>query len=474
MVSGAFCFANRMQPARSAGTPVPGGGTVRWHDSKETQLVVRRFQQALSHHKRDLTNLQNLRSEYSVLGEQLLVLPQSISHHIMVPVGTQAMFPGKLVKTNEITVLLGDNYFVKCSAHYARGIVDRRLEVIDRKIAAADKQVLEYQLRIEHALEMSSSDGVCEIMEPYDVDDGIAGPEGTSRDAQAAAASDLDVEEERSNIEETEARLRFMFGNEDEWVDDEDGSSGDGGDCEADHSRGGDDDDDDGDDDGGGDGDDGDDGNDDDDDDNDDVQIDSGVDTRYLADFTESVQSRRALPNQAPASSKTSPIVTTPAQLYDMLFTSSSSSSSSSSQAPTAPSRPVTQPLTPNQQAASRPPPTAPRSPPVTNNAFSGRIVEKTEHVALPSLHPPLLPLTSPAGLYARPSSRLSRSPRRLGSQTRLKIQAVHAKTIKRGPSNAPNAVANAAAASQTLHFTSHVPPCEGSTFSVEQCNHRA
>jgi len=130
------------------GTPVPGGGTVRWHDSKETQLVVKRFQQAVDHHQRELTNLMNLRSEYAVLGEQLLLLPQSIAHHIMVPVGTQALFPGKLVKTNEVTVLLGDNYFVKCSSHHARTIVIRRLEVIERKISAAEKQVHEFQLRV--------------------------------------------------------------------------------------------------------------------------------------------------------------------------------------------------------------------------------------------------------------------------------------------------------------------------------------
>ena len=95
-----------------------------------------------------LTNLMNLRSEYAVLGEQLLLLPQSIAHHIMVPVGTQALFPGKLVKTNEVTVLLGDNYFVKCSSHHARTIVIRRLEVIERKISAAEKQVHEFQLRV--------------------------------------------------------------------------------------------------------------------------------------------------------------------------------------------------------------------------------------------------------------------------------------------------------------------------------------
>lgn len=34
--------------------------------------------------------------------------------------------PGKLVHTNEITVLLGDNWFAKCSAKQAQKLVEHR------------------------------------------------------------------------------------------------------------------------------------------------------------------------------------------------------------------------------------------------------------------------------------------------------------------------------------------------------------
>lgn len=36
--------------------------------------------------------------------------------------------PGKLVHTNEVTVLLGDNWFAKCSAKQAVGLVEHRKE----------------------------------------------------------------------------------------------------------------------------------------------------------------------------------------------------------------------------------------------------------------------------------------------------------------------------------------------------------
>jgi prefoldin subunit 5 len=402
-----------MDLASLGATHVPGGGTVRWHNSKETELAARRFQQALSQRKRELTNLLNLRSEYSVLGDQLQVLPQAISHHIMVPVGTQALFPGKLVRTNEITVLLGDNFFVKCSAHHARGIVGRRLDVIERKIAASEKQVHELQLRVAHALEMSSNEGVCEIMEPYEEGGSNGGSKGHADSAAVSNSSDPDVEEDRSNIEETEARLRFMFGNEDEWVDDEDGCSDDSGEGKlgaaqsytakrlADVGGNADGDDfvdEDGDDDldvGGS---------------NDDVQVDSGVDAHYLADFTASVQSRRGVSNEGSAADQSKPMVTNPSQLYDMLF--------SPSTPPTA-AAPLSHPnqahdlkqrtaLQPSSMRTSQSTPHASSATTVANLAFTGRILEKSE----PDLHVSI-------------SSSASASPRFFHAPGRLLLPAI-------------------------------------------------
>lgn len=45
-----------------------------------------------------------------------------------VPFGSLAFMPGKLVHTNEITVLLGDNWFAKCSAKQAQKLVTHRME----------------------------------------------------------------------------------------------------------------------------------------------------------------------------------------------------------------------------------------------------------------------------------------------------------------------------------------------------------
>lgn len=47
---------------------------------------------------------------------------------IQVPVGTKAFFPGVLTHTNQVTVAVGDDYFVKCTTEHARGIITRRLQ----------------------------------------------------------------------------------------------------------------------------------------------------------------------------------------------------------------------------------------------------------------------------------------------------------------------------------------------------------
>lgn len=68
-----------------------------------------------------------MRQEYEQLKDTLTTLPHKTRHSIMVPVGKKAFFPGELVHTNELMVLLGDNYFAERSAVQAAEIVDRRV-----------------------------------------------------------------------------------------------------------------------------------------------------------------------------------------------------------------------------------------------------------------------------------------------------------------------------------------------------------
>lgn len=57
-----------------------------------------------------------------------------ILYEFQVNFGPKAFMPGQFVHTNEIMVLLGDNWFVERSAKQAREIVDRRLQGGDIEI----------------------------------------------------------------------------------------------------------------------------------------------------------------------------------------------------------------------------------------------------------------------------------------------------------------------------------------------------
>ncbi len=68
-------------------------------------------------------------------------------HDVMVPLGAMAFMPGELVHTNEIMVLLGDNYFAERSGTQATHIMQRRIDVIDDIIRRTDKKIKDLAAR---------------------------------------------------------------------------------------------------------------------------------------------------------------------------------------------------------------------------------------------------------------------------------------------------------------------------------------
>ena len=62
-----------------------------------------------------------------MLAKRLKTLADKISHDVMVPLGKLAYVPGRLKHTNEILVLLGENWFAECSAKQSGEIIKRRV-----------------------------------------------------------------------------------------------------------------------------------------------------------------------------------------------------------------------------------------------------------------------------------------------------------------------------------------------------------
>lgn len=81
-----------------------------------------------------------LKEDYLKLQTRLHTLPDAISEDVMVPVGKVAFFPGHLIHTNEIMVLLGDNWFVERSAKQAIEIIDRRIKLVEKQLSDLQKE----------------------------------------------------------------------------------------------------------------------------------------------------------------------------------------------------------------------------------------------------------------------------------------------------------------------------------------------
>ncbi|XP_038003940.1 unconventional prefoldin RPB5 interactor 1 [Motacilla alba alba] len=109
---------------------------------REHEKVVTGCQEKIQHWKK-------VESDYEALQERLQTLPDKLSYDVMVPFGPLAFMPGKLVHTNEITVLLGDNWFSKCSAKQAIELVEHRKKHVRKALDDLQKVMKNFESRAE-------------------------------------------------------------------------------------------------------------------------------------------------------------------------------------------------------------------------------------------------------------------------------------------------------------------------------------
>merc|ERR1712227_284157 len=129
---------------------------------------------AIEETKEKVSKFTKFKDDYVALQSRLESLPDCVSYDVMVPFGKLAFMPGKLVHTNEILCLLGDNWFADRSAKQACGIIDRRIQQIDKTIEDLNKQygLLEPRAELTQEIQEIAAEqhGVVEIKEEYDAD----------------------------------------------------------------------------------------------------------------------------------------------------------------------------------------------------------------------------------------------------------------------------------------------------------------
>jgi len=89
---------------------------------------------------RQISKWTQFQNDYQHLQTRLSTLPDRLTYECMVPFGKLAFIPGRIIHSNEILVLLGDNYFVERSCKQAMEIVNRRLKNIEENLDQHQKE----------------------------------------------------------------------------------------------------------------------------------------------------------------------------------------------------------------------------------------------------------------------------------------------------------------------------------------------
>ncbi|XP_057619050.1 unconventional prefoldin RPB5 interactor 1 [Chionomys nivalis] len=141
----------------SAAAPLRAPEVARLREEQEK--VVTNCQEKIQHWEK-------VDNDYNALQERLRTLPDKLSYDVMVPFGPLAFMPGRLVHTNEVTVLLGDNWFAKCSAKQAVGLVEHRKEHVRKTIDDLKKVLKNFESRVEFTEDLQKmSDAAGDIVD---------------------------------------------------------------------------------------------------------------------------------------------------------------------------------------------------------------------------------------------------------------------------------------------------------------------
>ncbi|XP_054164831.1 unconventional prefoldin RPB5 interactor-like [Oppia nitens] len=109
--------------------------------------------------------------DYEALDNRLTTITDRTTHEVMVPIAGSdlAFMPGFIKHTNEILVLLGDNYFVERSAKQAKEIVSRRLQSCHKMIDDLNKEKDNLKKWLEFTQQINEENQeFVEIVEEYD------------------------------------------------------------------------------------------------------------------------------------------------------------------------------------------------------------------------------------------------------------------------------------------------------------------
>ncbi|KAM0947117.1 putative prefoldin alpha [Dioscorea sansibarensis] len=175
-------------------------GTVTAFDSlfspAAAHKAAARVHDSIADHQKELARLQGFISDNTNLVNLVQRLPGELSHDIMVPFGGAAFFPGKLIHTNELLVLLGEGYYADRTARQTVEILKRRGKSLELQVESLKAVMLdlEAEAKFFDSTATDAAEGLVEIREDYVEEPNKSKPEASMRpgppDSNVASTSD--------------------------------------------------------------------------------------------------------------------------------------------------------------------------------------------------------------------------------------------------------------------------------------------
>lgn len=176
--------------------------------AEEAQKAAKLVEETISERKQQLSQLKGFINDNVNLINLVQKLPDEISHHIMVPFGKAAFFPGRLIHTNECLVLLGEGYYADRTSKQTAEILKRRGKSLETQVESLKSimQDLMAEASFFGATASESAEGLVDIREDYE-EEGSSEPLLTAEDKSFTHF----IEEDHTKVEVKDEEYTRIF-----------------------------------------------------------------------------------------------------------------------------------------------------------------------------------------------------------------------------------------------------------------------
>ncbi|XP_044465134.1 RNA polymerase II subunit 5-mediating protein homolog isoform X1 [Mangifera indica] len=137
--------------------------------AEDAQKATKRVHDAITEKQQELERVKEFIADNTNLINLVQKLPEELHHDIMVPFGKAAFFPGRLIHTNELLVLLGEGYYAERTSKQAVDILKRRGKDLESQADSLKAMMKDLQAEASFfdATASEAAEGLVEIREEY-------------------------------------------------------------------------------------------------------------------------------------------------------------------------------------------------------------------------------------------------------------------------------------------------------------------